>query len=270
VTTLTKKTQTTKTRPCIYLMSNAGESSAAAGATATAAEGDEPSAADVADAVNTAEAEAEQGGDDGSSSTTKNNEKGNTNGNNGNGNDGDDVNDDGDPLDMEDDSMPIPHPAPVVLVHANPLNENDDGNEDMLVDDGPLQVVLPLETFAEDLHMRLGRANGNIYHRTPGKPGVHDGQVMVRLKKKRFIVLDYSIQPNRADLQAASMNPHIRCPKGAGRTRCSVSGCKKVGIPVLLYDSEPDETVIVFTKWSLFYMSTQPQRKTKDATQEGR
>ena len=156
--------------------------------------------------------------------------------------------------DLGDDDMdPIPHPAPVVLVHANPLNENDDGNEDVLVEDGPLQVVLPLETFAEDLHMKLGRANGNIYHRTKGKPGVHDGQVMVRLKKKRFIVLDYSIKPNRSDLQASSMNPHIRCPKGAGRTRCSVSGCKKVGVPVLLYDSEPDETPSLYLRSGLCF-----------------
>mmetsp|Transcript_24209 Transcript_24209/g.57270 ORF Transcript_24209/g.57270 Transcript_24209/m.57270 type:complete len:681 (+) Transcript_24209:580-2622(+) len=154
--------------------------------------------------------------------------------------------------DLGDDMDPIPHP-PVVLVHANPLNENDDGNEDVLVEDGPLQVVLPLETFAEDLHMKLGRANGNIYHRTKGKDGVHDGQVMVRLKKKRFIVLDYSIKPNRSDLQASSMNPHIRCPKGAGRTRCSVSGCKKVGVPVLLYDSEPDETPSLYLRSGLCF-----------------
>jgi hypothetical protein len=51
-----------------------------------------------------------------------------------------------------------------------------------------IQVILPLEDFAEDLDLRLGRANGNIYHRRGGIEGIHDGQVMVRLKKKRFIV----------------------------------------------------------------------------------
>lgn len=106
---------------------------------------------------------------------------------------------------------------------------------------GAIQVILPLEDFAEDLEKRLGRANGNIYHRRPGIEGVNDGQVMVRLKKKRFIVIDYSIQPNEADLQHASMSPHIKCPEGAGRAVCTVSGCNKVGVPVLLYDSEPHE-----------------------------
>jgi len=123
--------------------------------------------------------------------------------------------------------------------------------------------LLPLEDFAEDLEVRLGRANGNVYQRHVGVEGVHDGQVMVRLKKKRFIVIDYSIVPTASDLQAVSFNPHVHIPLGAGRTTCTgkipahttmggVGGgapltcCLKVGLPVLLYD-----------QWLVFYVSTE-------------
>ena len=125
------------------------------------------------------------------------------------------------------------------------------------------QVILPLEDFAEDLDLRLGRANGNVFQRRPGIEGSHDGQVMVRLKKKRFIVIDYSIVPNEMDLQASAMNPHINVPLGAGITKCTgkvvgptagseggaqplVVQCQQVGVPVLLYDSEPNEPASLY------------------------
>lgn len=69
-------------------------------------------------------------------------------------------------------------------------------------------VVLPIEEFAHDLEYKLGRANGNVFHRNPGVEGLHDGQIMVRLKKKRFIIIDYSIVPNSADIAAAATSPH--------------------------------------------------------------
>jgi hypothetical protein len=120
-------------------------------------------------------------------------------------------------------------------------------------DDDNLQVILPLEDFAEDLEQRLGRANGNIYVRRPGIDGVHDGQVMVRLKKKRYIVIDYSIVPNEADLHHAQMSPYIRCPDGAGRRECSVANCHKVGVPVLLYDSDPSEPQSLYLRSGLCF-----------------
>ncbi|KAG7363799.1 hypothetical protein IV203_027160 [Nitzschia inconspicua] len=125
-------------------------------------------------------------------------------------------------------------------------NINNDSNDNV-------QVILPLEDFAEDLEKRLGRANGNIYHRRSGIPGVHDGQVMVRLKKKRFIVIDYSIVPNEADYHYAAMSPYIRCPEGAGTAICSVSDCNKVGVPVLLYDSEPHEPQSLYLRSGLCF-----------------
>lgn len=110
-----------------------------------------------------------------------------------------------------------------------------------------------MEEFAEDLDLRLGRANGNIYHRREGVEGLHDGQVMVRLKKKRFIIIDYSIVPNEADFQAAAEEPHITIPKGAGKQKCATPECSKVGVPVLLYDSEPNEPTSLYMRSGLCF-----------------
>jgi hypothetical protein len=119
--------------------------------------------------------------------------------------------------------------------------------------DTTIQVILPVEEFAEDLDNRLGRANGNIFHRRPGIEGIHDGQYMVRLKKKRFIVIDYSIVPTEADLQAANQTPHVSCPPGAGKQKCGTPGCHKVGVPVLLYDSEPNEPSSLYLRAGLCF-----------------
>lgn len=116
-----------------------------------------------------------------------------------------------------------------------------------------IQVILSPDEFADDLENRLGRANGNILHRRPGVEGVHDGQVMVRLKKKRFIVIDYAIVPNEEDNQAASMTPHIFCPPGAGRSKCATPECSKVGVPVLLYDSDPNEPSSLYLRSGLCF-----------------
>lgn len=120
-------------------------------------------------------------------------------------------------------------------------------------DPNDVQVILPMEEFAEDLDLRLGRANGNIYHRRPGVEGVHDGQVMVRLKKKRFIIIDYSIVPNDADLAAASVSPYVSIPNGAGKQKCHNPDCPKVGVPVLLYDSDPNEPASLYMRSGLCF-----------------
>lgn len=118
---------------------------------------------------------------------------------------------------------------------------------------GALQVIVPLEEFAEDLELRLGRANGNIYHRREGIEGLHDGQVMVRLKKKRFIIIDYSILPTDEDIQAAQATPHVSVPTGAGKQKCATPECPKVGVPVLLYDSEPNEPSSLYMRSGLCF-----------------
>lgn len=72
--------------------------------------------------------------------------------------------------------------------------------------------------FNEDVKWHLGRVNGNMYQRVPGIENVHDGQIIIRLLKMRFIVLDYSIVPNAADLAFARNNPHVMIPSGAGKS----------------------------------------------------
>lgn len=98
-------------------------------------------------------------------------------------------------------------------------------------------IILPFEEFSVDLEHNLGRANGNCYQRKPGVPNMHDGQIMVRLKKKRFVVLDYSIAPTPSDIALASVTPHIKCPVGAGTAKCTSSllNCPKIGMPVCLF-----------------------------------
>jgi hypothetical protein len=109
------------------------------------------------------------------------------------------------------------------------------------------------EEFADDLDLRLGRANGNVYHRSSGLEGIHDGQIMVRLKKKRYVVLDYTIQPTEEDYQRAALNPHIKLPKGAGRVVCKTPDCNKVGVPVCIYDSEPNEPDSLYLRAGLCF-----------------
>jgi len=100
---------------------------------------------------------------------------------------------------------------------------------------------IPFE-FREDAWKRLGKANGNIYHRKPGVEGVHDGQIMVRLKNKRFIVLEYGVGPD--ELQGFGLS----LPRGAGRQKCSNPDCTKIGVPILLVDSSPEEPASLYVK----------------------
>lgn len=114
-------------------------------------------------------------------------------------------------------------------------------------------VFLRPEEFAEDAASRLGRANGNTYQRKPGVDNVHDGQIMIRLKKKRFIILDYGILPNSHDYEVSKTVPHISIPNGAGRTTCATKDCPRIGVPVLLYDSEPNEPMSLYLRGGLCF-----------------
>lgn len=92
------------------------------------------------------------------------------------------------------------------------------------------------EAFQDDLNGRLGRANGNVYVRVPGVPSVHDGQIMVRLKRKRFIVIDYAAASTRE-----------------GTPQCINSPCSKVGMPDLLFDSNPEEPASLYLRSGLCF-----------------
>lgn len=115
------------------------------------------------------------------------------------------------------------------------------------------KVVFPVEEFVEDADARLGRANGNMFVRIPGIPNVHDGQILVRLKKKRFVALDYGIVPTPSDMAVASETRHINCPNGAGKQKCCTPTCPKVGVPVLLFDSEPEEPTPLYLRSGLCF-----------------
>uniref|UniRef100_A0A7S1UW71 Uncharacterized protein n=1 Tax=Grammatophora oceanica TaxID=210454 RepID=A0A7S1UW71_9STRA len=114
-------------------------------------------------------------------------------------------------------------------------------------------VLVPFESFKSDEEHRLGRANGNIYRRRPDVPGVHDGQIMIRLKKLRWQVIDYGIVPTAADIETAAKSKNIACLAGAGKQKCVTLHCTKVGVPVLLFDSNPDDTQSLYMRSGLCF-----------------
>ncbi|KAL9181861.1 hypothetical protein ACHAXT_012204 [Thalassiosira profunda] len=136
-------------------------------------------------------------------------------------------------------------------------------------------VLLRQEEFASDAENKLGGANGNTYQRKPGVPGVHDGQVMIRLKKKRFVLLDYGYVPNAHDQEIARMVPYISLPDGAGQAPCISADCTMVGVPCCLYDSEPNEAVSLYLRNGLCFTcqknlneKRRTQRKSKKRSAE--
>merc|ERR1719401_137636 len=99
---------------------------------------------------------------------------------------------------------------------------------------------------------------------------------MVRLKKKRFIILDYGHVPNEHDHEIAKVVPHICIPAGGGRSTCATKNCRRIGVPVLLYDSDPDEPMSLYLRGGLCFTcqrnlneKRRTQRKRK-ATDEAR
>jgi len=77
---------------------------------------------------------------------------------------------------------------------------------------------------------------------------------MVRLKKKRFIILDYSIVPSPRDIAAAALSPQILCPNGAGKQKCVDPDCTKVGVPIMLYDSDPEQPSSLYLRSGLCFL----------------
>jgi len=136
-------------------------------------------------------------------------------------------------------------------------SEADEGKEDDTNDEASLDpttsIILPFEEFAEDAEKKLNFANGRIYQRKRGVENVHDGQLMVRLKKKRFVILDYGYVPNQQDLEYAESNPHVSIPEGAGVKKCNNRKCSKIGVPVMLYDSDPNEVPSLYLRSGLCF-----------------
>jgi hypothetical protein len=130
-------------------------------------------------------------------------------------------------------------------------------------------LLIPPAELAHDAEQYLGRANGNTYQRRPPVPDTHDGQIMVRLKKKRFIVIDYGIVPSEQDTQDVSDIPHIVVPEGAGERLCATRSCPRIGVPVQLFDSDPDEPPTLYVRGGLCF-SCQRNLNEKRRTQRKR
>ncbi|KAL7466171.1 hypothetical protein ACHAXS_006460 [Conticribra weissflogii] len=114
-------------------------------------------------------------------------------------------------------------------------------------------IILPYEEFQYDENKKLGNANGNFYQRKPGVENVHDGQIMIRLKKKRFVILDYGYVPSKEEQDMAKTLPHVSIPKGAGVAKCNTPGCERIGVPIMLYDSDPDEPHSLYLRGGLCF-----------------
>ena len=129
-------------------------------------------------------------------------------------------------------------------------------------------IFLRPEEFADEAETKLGRANGNTYRRKPATDS-HDGQIMVRLKKKRFIIIDYGYVPKPQDYDLCKTVPHIMIPNGAGQKQCATNDCCRIGVPVLLYDSEPNEPTSLYLRGGLCF-SCQRNLNEKRRTQRKR
>lgn len=63
-----------------------------------------------------------------------------------------------------------------------------------------------IETYSTDADKDIGRS---LRRSLPGSEGEHDGQVMIHLESKHFVVLDYSYAPNTEDQEyAKAHSPH--------------------------------------------------------------
>ena len=106
--------------------------------------------------------------------------------------------------------------------------------------------------WQEDEANNLGNANGNSYVRRVGD-GTHDGQIMIRFKQRRVVLVDYGYVPTEQDYEIAKAVPNICIPRGAGTAICKEPGCNKIGVPVCLHDSEPNEAMCLYLRAGLCF-----------------
>lgn len=172
---------------------------------------------------------------------------------------------------MKTAALVVENPMPMSMPRIV-MPDNTPSGTDPITGDAQSTVVLTTpDEFQDDVMNRLGRANGNLFWRKPGVEGMHDGQIMVRLKKKRFIVIDYGIDPEKVNVSLSSITSsrHVMIPPGAGREKCASSDCTKVGTPILLYDSSPEEPLSLYLRSGLCF-TCQRQLNEKRRTQRKR
>ena len=127
-------------------------------------------------------------------------------------------------------------------------------------------------TYDELAEGKLGKVNGNIFQLRPAEVGGHDGVIMIRLKKKRFIVIDYSLgqyDPNcNVNASSSTNTAHNRTGVAGSfslslwhshqqhiqhKSTCTNFRCTKVGVPNLVYDSEPVEPTSLYLRSGLCF-----------------
>ena len=92
---------------------------------------------------------------------------------------------------------------------------------------------------------------------------------MVRLKKKRYIIIDYGIVPTQEDVEGVRDIPYVVVPEGAGERLCATRDCPRIGVPVQLFDSEPNEPPSLYLRGGLCF-SCQRTLNEKRRTQRKR
>lgn len=106
--------------------------------------------------------------------------------------------------------------------------------------------------WQQDEANNLGNANGNSYVRRPGN-AAHDGQIMIRFKQRRVVLIDYGYVPTEQDFEIAKAVPNVCIPRGAGTAICKEHGCDKIGVPVCLHDSAPNEAMCLYLRSGLCF-----------------
>mmetsp|Transcript_1047 Transcript_1047/g.1490 ORF Transcript_1047/g.1490 Transcript_1047/m.1490 type:complete len:507 (-) Transcript_1047:134-1654(-) len=202
--------------------------------------------------------------------------------------------------------------------HATPLNKIKQSLHTKSAKSKPSkQATIKMEaapeagchTYEELAESKLGKANGNVFQLRPAEEMTHDGVIMVRLKKKRFIVIDYSLgqydatppphtaavddnidplDPDHNHHKAPNSNPNTTTTttintnttntmmtphrQAQHRSICINHDCPKVGIPNLVYDSEPTEPTSLYLRSGLCFVcqrnvneKRRTQRKRKSA-----
>lgn len=159
-------------------------------------------------------------------------------------------------------SRPLPQAPPAQRFPPRPVQNTSARQTAGTASQHVVELAPPgAEQFQDDLNGKLGRANGNVYVRILGAPGAHDGQIMVRLKRKRFIVVDYASAGSRGTAP-----------------RCINAPCAKVGVPDLLFDSNPEEPASLYLRSGLCFTCqrnlnekrrTQRKRKGETAADRG-
>ncbi|KAL7465403.1 hypothetical protein ACHAXS_005724 [Conticribra weissflogii] len=67
------------------------------------------------------------------------------------------------------------------------------------------------------------------------------------------VVTDQGYVPSQKDVEYAEFNSHVSIPEGAGVKKCNNRKCNKIGVPVMLYDSDPNEVPSLYLRSGLCF-----------------